>query len=267
VEGRYTFEECFLDGDGAWQAVPDGRGTGESDIADEANELSGLCAGGATPAVWIWQFNDDAGYRRYVFEAAEGGLRWGFAAAAWESGNTVTITPCVGAEDNTPTGQDDVTGYLTLPVGGAPDESLTPVIEEGDILGYLRFGEDEGLLPGIKWAAAAGGEGGEGLSVSAWVDVDGEGSKIRTISTADWRSRMVVYHIAWGQEPLQGGEFPNSETGQRVIYTADSTQPYVFTKSAGNDAVAAFIDGTDGGKLKLEIDKGNPQSTCTCSTG
>jgi len=79
---------------------------------------------------------------------AEGGtaLSWGKATAAWSSGssNTLTLDPCTAPPDGTDiAGADNVTGYVVTPTDGDPAHV---VIAKDDIVGYLPFGDNKGLV-------------------------------------------------------------------------------------------------------------------------
>lgn len=69
-------------------------------------------------------------------------MRFGKATAAWTSGNTVTLTPCMGPVDATVTGEANRTIYLYLPTTYTP---VGVLIAQNDILGYWPFMEGESV--------------------------------------------------------------------------------------------------------------------------
>ncbi len=69
-------------------------------------------------------------------------LRWGVATADWDGSNTITLTPCKGADDETETGEEDVDCTVVSPTDATP----AAWISQGDILAYLPTGEGEGVL-------------------------------------------------------------------------------------------------------------------------
>ncbi len=69
-------------------------------------------------------------------------LHWGVATADWDGSNTITLTPCKGADDATETGEDDLDCTVVSPTDATP----AAWISQGDILAYLPTGEGEGIL-------------------------------------------------------------------------------------------------------------------------
>lgn len=89
-------------------------------------------------------------------------ILFGFATAAWTSGNTVTLTPCVSISDGTPTGADDITCYINTPTDASPEGVE---IDEDDILAYVQISSTHGLLVNVK--QGDGNDGGGGTTLPA----------------------------------------------------------------------------------------------------
>jgi hypothetical protein len=82
-------------------------------------------------------------------EAGTAEIKWGKAAAAWTSGNTITLTPCVSQTSGTATGEPDVTATILSPDGATP---AGLAIAADDILAYLETGVQLGVLLPVKQA-------------------------------------------------------------------------------------------------------------------
>ena len=70
---------------------------------------------------------------------------WGKATADWTTGATVTVNPCDELGNDVNTGVT-VTLYFNTKKA-APDATIQPLIDQGDLLCYLPWGED-GLIVG-----------------------------------------------------------------------------------------------------------------------
>jgi hypothetical protein len=80
---------------------------------------------------------------RRIPHAVPWNLSWGKAVADWSAGNEITLDPCNAAGvDN---GLANVTAYIDTDV----DKTSTgcePNIETGDVLAYLPYGQNQGIL-------------------------------------------------------------------------------------------------------------------------
>ena len=74
-------------------------------------------------------------------------FQWGKVKTTWASGNTVTLYPCADEDGTSPDTGTEITAYIITPYGGTPhDVSIT----QNDILAYLPFGVNKGLLVNPK---------------------------------------------------------------------------------------------------------------------
>ncbi len=195
-------------------------------------------------------------------------LQPGRASAAWTSGNTVVLSPCVSPTSNTVTGEPDVTAWLISPASGVPDDTCEPVIDAGDVLMYIEIDATTAVVVNAKWRAGGRGGAGTSLAVADWVDVDGVGTQDIVISAEDWRSRVVTYHIAWDEEVLPPDtEWANEEYGMTMIQDdagPPGTEIDLFDKTStgARDNVRAYVDcdvaGGANGELRLDVTKGGP---------
>jgi len=81
---------------------------------------------------------------------------WGKASADWSSGNEITLYPC--DEDGVLfDGAANVTGYVVTPTDATlAADAVQPQISEHDVLAYIPFGDNEGLIINVEWDLLAG---------------------------------------------------------------------------------------------------------------
>ena len=98
---------------------------------------------------------------------------------------------------------------------------------------------------------------GVALAVAGWLDIDEEGTGTITLSEADWRGRLIRYNAAWEDEPI-GRPLANTEDGTFVLDILAGAATTVISKSINGDLADLYVDGTDSGKLKIDLtDNGN----------
>ncbi len=123
----------------AVQAADDGF----ADVKDGYS--SSLKSGTSGAATILWKetgTGEKWAIVRFGGSSGGGALCWGKAIGDWSSGNTVSMRPCDpdGGNEDTET---TVSGYLICPAGGSP----TAVnVKAGDVLAYLPFGDNEGVI-------------------------------------------------------------------------------------------------------------------------
>ena len=187
---------------------------------------------------------------------------WCKAGADWASGNTVSVTPCK-SDGTVIAGAAALTGHVTTPTGGNPATGLEPDISQNDVLAYWPWGLGNALLLNVKWqinAAAGSAASGTGCFAADWYDIEAEGSKTIPISEVDWRGRLVVVEYAYEHEPIS---LPLANTNRKITVLAAAggaavTVLHASPLNIGGDTVDMYIDGTDSGKLKIDlVDNGN----------
>ncbi|MCK5644598.1 MAG: hypothetical protein KAJ19_27620 [Gammaproteobacteria bacterium] len=182
-------------------------------------------------------------------------FRWGTVSATWTSGNTVTMNPVT--ENGTDiAGLPNVTGYIISPTAGAPDASIAPVINAGERLAYIPFGDNEGVLVNVKWRVIVESVAGHPITASGIIDVLTEGTGTIILDARDWRGRVITYDIGWDVVPILTAAWANIESGVQVLCPAThKTTPdtRIVTKAQAGDSIDIYVDGTDGGQLKADI--------------
>lgn len=116
---------------------------GFADIAD--GSAASLTSGPSGAATILWKESGTGlvwAIIRFGGAGGGAGLLWGKAISDWSSGNTVSMHPC-DADGGNEDLETTITGYLISPTGGAPAAAN---VSAGDVLAYLPFGEDEGVI-------------------------------------------------------------------------------------------------------------------------
>ncbi len=133
---------------------------------------------------------------------------------------------------------------------------------------FVRFWEQRATGGAMEVIIDVGGTDGDeqesvsehaglALAEARWYDVKDEGTGTITLSSADWRGRLLMYHAAWETEPISR-PLANTEDGTFVLYGVAATKVTIVSKSIGGDLADLYVDGTDGGKLKIDLtDNGN----------
>ena len=133
---------------------------------------------------------------------------------------------------------------------------------------YVRFWEQRATGGGLEVLVDVTGTDGEeqetvtthagiALAVAAWYDVADEGTGTITLSSADWRGRLITYNASWQAEPVSR-PLANTEDGTSALDGAANTKVTIVTKNINGDVADVYVDGTDGGKLKIDLtDNGN----------
>jgi len=104
---------------------------------------------------------------------------------------------------------------------------------------------------------AVAAHAGIALAAAAWCDIKDEGTGTLTLSAADWRGRLITHNVAWEAEPISR-PLANTADGTFVLDGLANTKVTVVTKNISGDVADVYVDGTDGGKLKVDLtDNGN----------
>jgi len=135
-------------------------------------------------------------------EAGELDIHWGKVKATWSSGNFVTVYPCSDHDGNN-VGSAEIKVYIITPLGGTPENV---VVAEDDIIGYLPFGDSEGLGICIKYGAGIP-DGTNDQDILIWDTTNGweadfgdeviVGNKYKVLqvdSAGNWKLDFVRFH-------------------------------------------------------------------------
>jgi len=119
-------------------------------VTRSARDILGRDTGAPGDRVYFWAQERKDAQVEYLIDILQTGICWGKATADYVSGDTVTLDPCDA--DGNDNGLANVTSYVVTPVDAdEPSVWLSPEIYEDDILAYLPFGENKGVLLNPKW--------------------------------------------------------------------------------------------------------------------
>lgn len=156
--GVYTITEQLWDSGAGPAAWADGK-TPSRHVAVAARDFRNRTIGEVDDVVWFWEQCRQDGALEVLLDIENApSVAWGKAMAAWASGNTVTLDPCTfGGDDNS---LANVTGYLISPTGDTPAANgLVYDIAENDVLAYIPFGANKGVIVNAHLRLPAGTKG------------------------------------------------------------------------------------------------------------
>jgi len=152
-------------------------------------------------------------------------VRWGKATADWTAGNTVTLYP-TDSSGNRIFDSPNVTAYIVTPTSETPG---TPDININDVLAYLPYGYDKGVLVNPKFTSSGGVL--LGIATADWVEADENESFVvvnpvtaRDGSGQDHGTDVTVYlyrsYDGSTTDTIKAQD-PNVREGQVIAYMLD----------------------------------------------
>ena len=140
----------------------------------------------------FWEQRARGGQLELLIDVGAEQVCWGKATADWTSGNVVNLDPCNASGDDN--GLPDVTAYLVCPTAeSGPGEGLEPDISQGDVLAYLPFGQNQGVVVSPVWRIdpdCIGDLTAIHKALDKWVRVT-QATGGTAISQEDWRGRVL----------------------------------------------------------------------------
>ena len=187
--GQYTVTEQWWDAaTSSWQDAVGPVGHVQASARDYRQRDTAQ-PGAIVP---FWEQRARGGGLELLIDIGAEHVWWGKATSDWTSGNTVTLDPCDA--DGNDNGLPDVTAYLVCPTGqSGPGEGLEPDISQGDVLAYLPFGQNQGVIVSPVWQIDA--DYFDDLTaidkaLDRWVRIT-QGTGGTAISQEDWRGRVL----------------------------------------------------------------------------
>jgi len=219
--------------------------------------------------VLFWEQRAKGGSLELLIDAAGRGLCWGKATADWTGGNAVTLDPCQ-ADGTDIANAGNVTAYIISPTGGTPDgDGLEPDISQNDVLAYLPYGGDKGVLVNVRWKIT--GADVLGIQLVADKQYHITGNSTVTVHDANWRGRTIWYSMQRTNAESEAAadslqQWDNHTSSVGVFMTG--ADPWgdneividTYTDPVGGETVTFYIDdlAAGGGKLKLRTENFDP---------